>query len=236
MSYLGHRVYRAFWVAFLRAAVWSGVGYFVWQALDAQRRGAGCAAHLGRWRSHAIEHADRAFRAFHDTGLSPTHSDHGHRLWDIDGVFWGYGKYGVGTIFFSDADPQFIQVSVLGRGNFSASEVNELVLEVESEVLQIPAIRFVNTQSLLPGAGDGNSGFMGGSSDRIGSIFLELVAEADRDLGGKAIMSMIRERTDSLAGIKVEVQPLEKGPRLASPYRLNFHPNNAICWSPPWLA
>mgnify|MGYP007000429895 len=71
-------------------------------------------------------------------------------------VFWAYGKYGLGTIFFSDADPQFIQVSVLGRGNFSATEVHDLVLEVESEVLEIPGIRFVNTQSLLPGANDGN--------------------------------------------------------------------------------
>jgi multidrug efflux pump len=140
----------------------------------------------------------------------------------LTSVFWGYGKYGVGTIFFSDADPQFIQVSVLGRGNFSASEVNDLVLEVESEVLQIPGIRFVNTQSLLPGASDGNSGFMGSSSDRIGSIFLELVAEADRDLGGKAIMSMIRERTESLAGIKVEVQPLEKGPPVGKPIQIEF--------------
>ena len=32
----------------------------------------------------------------------------------------------------SDADPQFIQVSVLGRGNFSAAEVNDLVLEAVS--------------------------------------------------------------------------------------------------------
>lgn len=137
-------------------------------------------------------------------------------------VFWAYGKYGVGTIFFSDADPQFIQVSVLGRGNFSAREVNDLVLEVESEVLQIPGIRFVNTQSLLPGASDGNSGFMGSSSDRIGSIFIELVAESDRDLGGKAIMSMIRQRTESLAGIKVEVQPLEKGPPVGKPIQIEF--------------
>ena len=137
-------------------------------------------------------------------------------------VFWAYGKYGVGTIFFSDADPQFIQVSVLGRGNFSANEVNDLVREVESEVLQIPGIRFVNTQSLLPGASDGNGGFMGSSSDRIGSIFIELVAEADRDLGGKAIMSMIRDRTESLAGIKVEVQPLEKGPPVGKPIQIEF--------------
>ena len=141
------------------------------------------------------------------------------------GVFWAYGKYGVGTIFFSDADPQFIQVSVLGRGNFSASEVNDLVLEVESEVLQVPGVRFVNTQSLLPGASDGNAGFMGSSSDRIGSIFIELVAESERDFGGRAIIAMIRERTDDLAGIKVEVQALEKGPPVGKPIQIEFSSN-----------
>jgi len=140
-------------------------------------------------------------------------------------VFWAYGKYGMGTIFFSDADPQFIQVSVLGRGNFSVTEVNDLVQEVESEVLAIPGLRFVNTQSLLPGANDGNGGFMGSSSDRIGSIFIELMAERDRDLGGKAIMTAIRERTASLAGIKVEVQPLEKGPPVGKPIQIEFSSN-----------
>ncbi len=135
-------------------------------------------------------------------------------------VFWAYGKYGVGTIFFSDSDPQFIQVSVLGRGNFSASEVNDLVLEVEAEVLDIPGIRFVNTQTLLPGASTG--GFMGSSSDRIGSIFVELVAESQRELGGNAIMREIRDRTDTIAGIKVEVQPLEKGPPVGKPIQIEF--------------
>ncbi len=135
-------------------------------------------------------------------------------------IFWAYGKYGVGTIFFSDADPQFIQVSVLGRGNFSAGEVNDLVLDVEAEVLQIPGIRFVNTQTLLPGTSTG--GFMGSSSDRIGSIFVELVAESQRELGGNAIMREIRDRTDSMAGIKVEVQPLEKGPPVGKPIQIEF--------------
>ncbi len=135
-------------------------------------------------------------------------------------VFWSYGKYGVGTIFFSDADPQFIQISVLGRGNFSAREVNDLVLDVETEVLQVPGIRFVNTQTLLPGTSNG--GFMGSSSDRIGSIFVELVAESQRELGGNAIIREIRSRTDQLAGIKVEVQPLEKGPPVGKPIQIEF--------------
>lgn len=136
------------------------------------------------------------------------------------GIFWAYGKYGVGTIFFSDADPQFIQVSVLGRGNFSAGEVNDLVLDVEAEILDIPGIRFLNSQTFLPGMSDG--GFMGSSSDRIGALFLELVAESEREVGGNAIMLEIRRRTEQLAGIKVEVQPLEKGPPVGKPIQIEF--------------
>jgi len=134
-------------------------------------------------------------------------------------IFWAYGKYGVGTIFFSDADPQFIQVSVLGRGNFSATEVNDLVLEVEEEILQIPGIRFINTQTSLPGL---SNDFMGSSSDRIATLFLELYAESQRDLGGNAIIREIRQRTDQLAGIHVEVQPLEKGPPVGKPIQIEF--------------
>jgi multidrug efflux pump len=134
-------------------------------------------------------------------------------------IFWAYGKYGVGTIFFSDAEPQFIQVSVLGRGNFSAAEVNDLVLEVENEILQIPGIRFINTQTSLPGL---SNDFMGSSSDRIAALFLELYAESQRDLGGNAIIREIRQRTDKLAGIHVEVQPLEKGPPVGKPIQIEF--------------
>jgi multidrug efflux pump len=66
---------------------------------------------------------------------------------------------------------------------------------------------------------------MGSSSDRIGSIFIELVAESERDLGGRAIIAMIRERTDDLAGIKVEVQALEKGPPVGKPIQIEFSSN-----------
>ena len=133
-------------------------------------------------------------------------------------IFWAYGKYGVGTIFFSDADPQFIQVSVLGRGNFSASEVDELVIEVEREILQVQGIRFANSRTLLPGSGGGSRS----SSDRIGSIFLELYPEAERSMKGNAIMQEIRKRTDHLAGIRVEMLPLEQGPPVGKPIQIEF--------------
>ncbi len=134
-------------------------------------------------------------------------------------IFWSYGKFGAGTIFFSDADPQFINVAVLGRGNFSASEINELVREVENEILQIRGIRYANTQTMLPG---NSSGFMSSSSDRIGSIFLELSAESKRDIGGLEVMQRVRSRTAHLAGIRVEVRPLEKGPPVGKPIQIEL--------------
>ena len=134
-------------------------------------------------------------------------------------IFWAYGKFGVGTIFFSDADPQFIQVSVLGRGNFSANEINQLVLEAEQEILDIPGIRFINTQTMLPGA---SAEDISSSSDRIGSIFLELYPEAERKLRGNAIVREVRQRTAHLAGIRIEIRPLEKGPPVGKPIQIEL--------------
>jgi multidrug efflux pump len=141
------------------------------------------------------------------------------------GIFWAYGKFGVGTIFFSDADPQFIQVSVLGRGNFSASEVNDLVLEVEREILQVQGIRFANSRTLLPGGGGAMGGIFGGSggsSDRIGSMFLELYPESERAVKGNAIVRDIRERTSHLAGIRIELLAEEQGPPVGKPIQIEL--------------
>ena len=141
------------------------------------------------------------------------------------GIFWAYGKFGVGTIFFSDADPQFIQVSVLGRGNFSASEVNDLVLEVEQEILQVQGIRFANSRTLLPGGGGAMGGIFGGSggsSDRIGSMFLELYPESERAVKGNAIVRDIRERTSHLAGIRIELLAEEQGPPVGKPIQIEL--------------
>ncbi len=145
------------------------------------------------------------------------------------GIFWAYGKFGVGTIFFSDADPQFIQVSVLGRGNFAAPEINDLVLEVESEVITIPGIRFLNTQTMLPGS---SSGMRNSSSDLIGSILLELYPESQRDVKGGDVMRQVRERTAHLAGIRIEIRPLEKGPPVGKPIQIELTSRNRALLEP----
>lgn len=131
-------------------------------------------------------------------------------------TFWAYGKYGQGMIFFSNMDPQFAQIAVRARGNLSPEEINVLVQEVEAEVLEVRGIKVANTATLLPG-GDSRFGF-----DRVGSIFLELHDQNERDRLGVAIFDEIRERTAHLAGIGVEIQEMEQGPPVGKPIQIQF--------------
>lgn len=135
--------------------------------------------------------------------------------------FWAYGKYGVGTIFFTDGEAQYLQVSVLGRGNFSADEVNELVWEVESQILQIEGIRSINASTIVPG-NNGSMSLSSSSSDRIGVIFLELLAESDREIKADDIELKIRQSVASLPGLAVEILPLEKGPPVGKPIQIEL--------------
>jgi len=131
-------------------------------------------------------------------------------------IFWSYGRYGQGMIFFSDTDPKFAQIAVRARGNLAADEINQLVSEVENEVLQVAGIKGINTYTLLTG-GNSRDGF-----DKIGGIFLELHDENERARKGSEIFQEIRDRTAPLSGISVEVQKMEQGPPVGKPIQIQF--------------
>ena len=140
-------------------------------------------------------------------------------------IFIAYGKYGRGTVFFSDSDAQYLQVSVRGRGNFAAQEVNDLVLQVEQRILQVPGIRSLNSRTILPGGNSGGGGFTGSpgsTSDRIGAIFLELHPESQRQMKATDIDREIRQRTADLPGIEVDVESLEQGPPVGKPIQIEL--------------
>jgi multidrug efflux pump len=126
---------------------------------------------------------------------------------------------GKGTIFFNDTDPQFLTVSVSGRGNFSASEVDKLVRRVEQRVFSVPGIRSMNTRTLLPGSSGGGPDAV---ADRIGVVFIELTPESDRSESGFDVIRIIRERTLDLPGLRVEVQPVEQGPSNGKPIQIEL--------------
>jgi multidrug efflux pump len=149
------------------------------------------------------------------------------------GTFWAYGQFGQGMIFFSDPDPKFAQISVRARGNLSAEEINTLVYEVEQQILQVHGIADINTQTTLSGAMSGGMMFGGGGGlDRIGSIFIELHDENERDRKGAEIFEEIRLRTAALAGIQVEIQKMEQGPPVGKPIQIQFSSYNRALLDP----
>jgi multidrug efflux pump len=143
----------------------------------------------------------------------------------IASIFWAYGNYGGGLIFFSEAEPKFATVAVRARGNLSVEESNELLLEVENRVLDVPGIRSLNANTSLSGqAGGGWRPSSGG--DRIGQMYLELHEESERDLSSTAILERIRFQTIDIPGIVVEVETQEMGPPVGKPIQIEFSSYN----------
>ena len=140
------------------------------------------------------------------------------------GSFVAYGEFGRGMTFFSDTQPSYARVTVRARGNLSAAETFALVTEVEERVLGIPGIKSVNTWTQT-GGGMGDFGGMGGSgtaSDTVGSMFIEMHEEFERELSGYEILEVVRARTADLAGIGIDVQKLEDGPPVGKPVQIQF--------------
>ena len=131
------------------------------------------------------------------------------------GSFMLYGAFGKGMVFFNEGETQFASVVIKSRGNLAADQMNQLVTEVESRILDVRGIKSLNSWTTI--GGDTRRGL-----DRIGQMFIEVVGENERDRSSSAILEEIRQRTSTLAGVTVEVKAMEQGPRVGKPVELEF--------------
>jgi multidrug efflux pump len=128
------------------------------------------------------------------------------------GVLTLYGQYNSGVEFFIEDEPDQAIVLVRGRGNLSALETRDLVVEAEEQILQVDGIRSVFTT--VGSAGNGApriDGVQDKPVDLIGQLMLELEDFCCRR-PAQEIFAEIRERTAPLAGIIIEVRKIEGGP------------------------
>lgn len=132
------------------------------------------------------------------------------------GSFVAYSNFGKGVIFFSDSEPQFGMIRVKARGNMSASEINELVSEVEEIVVNVDGIKDINLWTMVPG------GPSRGASDRIGMMFIELLPETQRTITGTEVFETIRERAKDISGFTIELEEMEQGPHQGKPIEVQF--------------
>jgi multidrug efflux pump len=128
------------------------------------------------------------------------------------GSFVAYGSLGSGITFFPNVEPDFAQVEVRARDNFSIYEQDALVRQVENRLLDYSEIHSVYARS-------GTSRQAG--EEVIGSIQLELTNWQTRRTADE-ISSDIRSDMADIAGVNVLVQAQSDGPSGGKPVSLEI--------------
>ena len=137
----------------------------------------------------------------------------------LAGSFVAYNASQLGMIFF-DSDGIFARITIHARGNLTIEQSSELVEEVEERLLHIPGIASINSFSTVA-----SGGFMSrsdSSEDIIGTVFVELVDQKERDLSGRETFELVRERTSDITGVVVEVNQMEEGPPTGKDVQIEF--------------
>ncbi|WP_099827416.1 efflux RND transporter permease subunit [Oceaniglobus indicus] len=124
--------------------------------------------------------------------------------------FGAYGQFGNGISFFPSIEPEFAQVQVRARDNFSIFEKDALVRRVEERLFAYDEIASVYARS---------GGSNRDSADLIGTIQIELT-EWDTRRTADAIGEDIRADMATIPGIDVQVQTASQGPSAGKPISL----------------
>ena len=128
-------------------------------------------------------------------------------LYSIVGL---YGRAGNGMQFFTEVDPTFTGVNVAAKGNYSAEEVRDIVVDVEDRIREVENYKSLYTRTGAGGISVGNGG--GRSADQVGSMFIELSDRRTRDLTGWEVEEAYREAISGMPGIRAEMRKVEQGP------------------------
>ncbi|UYP69490.1 efflux RND transporter permease subunit [Thalassobacter stenotrophicus] len=127
------------------------------------------------------------------------------------GGFSLYGQFGKGVSFFPSVEPDFMQVQVRARDNFSIFERDALVRAVEDRLMGYDEIASIYARSMMS-AGQGDE-------ETIGTLQLELTPWDTRRTAAE-IGEDIRVSVADIAGVDVQVQTESGGPTAGKPMNL----------------
>ena len=131
------------------------------------------------------------------------------------GAIYGFSQYGKGVEFFPAIEPEFAQVQIRARDNFSIFEKDALVRRVEERLLGMDEVETVYARTL------GESGSRQLGADVIGTIQLEL-DEWDTRRKAVLIFDDIRARVADIPGITIQVQQEQNGPAGGKPINVKL--------------
>src|SRR5690242_9866682 len=127
----------------------------------------------------------------------------------VVGVFLLFGLFNKGSIFFADEDAGFSQVFISARGNLSADEKRDIVMQISRIAQTVPGIRAIYASSGGQSYSLNSNG--GVPVDNIGSLGIEMKEWGHRPKA-KEIEQLIRDRTANIPGVHIEVRQPQNGP------------------------
>ncbi|KQI68357.1 acriflavin resistance protein [Loktanella sp. 3ANDIMAR09] len=133
------------------------------------------------------------------------------------GGFGLYGQFGRGVTFFPSVEPDFMQVQIRARDNFSIFERDALVRAVEDRLVDYDEIASIYARSMMS-AGQGDE-------ETIGVIQLDLTPWDTRRPAAQ-IGEDIRDSVADIAGIDVQVQTQSEGPAAGKPVNIEITSRN----------
>ncbi len=142
-------------------------------------------------------------------------------------IFGAFANNNSGVEFFVDEEPDVAIVLVSARGNLAASQIRDIVGEVEAAVLTVPGVE--NSVMTASATGTGQGGPLGGVQDKpadvVGELQVELANFCCRRFAVE-IFKEIEEKTAGIPGIKVEIRKVEGGPPTGKDLRLQVKSSN----------
>ncbi|MFN3171468.1 MAG: efflux RND transporter permease subunit [Hyphomicrobiales bacterium] len=135
-----------------------------------------------------------------------------------------------GFEFFVEEEPEISILLISGRGNLSAQETRDLVIEVENRIIDVAGIEALMTSTQpVGGSGGGGGGDALGLTDvppdMIGQIQIELADYSNRRSAAD-IFAEIETLTADLAGIRTEIREIEGGPPTGKDVTLEMRGSN----------
>jgi len=132
-------------------------------------------------------------------------------------IVMSYSYFGKGTVYFALVDPVKANITIKARGNYSALETKEIIVQIEE--------RFLNTEGVGSVYLRAGTEWWNAGADKVGGGFVEVASPTERSITGLEVMSLLKSSTNDLPGIFVEVAPDLGGPSFDNPIELSIYGN-----------
>jgi multidrug efflux pump len=113
-------------------------------------------------------------------------------------VIFLYSASGLGAIFFPDIEPSSATIVVRSHGDLSIREKDEIMVSIENRIVDLAEIKTLYTRT--------------GGNDQIGTFQVNFTNWQFRRPADEVVLD-IRQRTNDLAGVEIEVRKNENGPQ-----------------------